>query len=642
MKMSKILNMMLSAAISALLAAAVFIVLDCILVCFQIRMEPVVFVCILGALFAGIHFCKAFTIKRKLWMIAVLTAAVCIVCAVSWLIWYPFQKNASYKNVDDGKAGLYANRDVMVIVPHEDDEANILGGVLEAFSHYGSNVRVVFSTNGDSGGAPFVRMQEAIDYCAYAGIPEENVIFLGYGDRWDSDAAYHLYNAPSGVVALSQQGATQTYGMPDHPAYREGSDYTVENFLGDLQSVILEYSPELIFCIDNDHHIDHRALSMAFEKVMGKILKENPQYRPTVLKGYAYGTAWYAEEDFYSLQILSTGNFFQEPYQQNPVSYHWEDRIRFPLDAGTLSRSLISSDAFRSLELYTSQYAQYRAQGMVNGDRVFWQRRTDSLCLDAVVEVSSGDGTLLNDFMRFDNHDLWEKADPENGIWIPESGDGQKTVTITFPEQQDVSTVVLCDHPSIEDNILNAVIQFDDGTVFETGPLHSGGAETQISVHKKDVSSFAITITQTEGAKAGLGEIEAYTEHKQGNLQLVKLMDTQGNFVYDYAVSEGADAEFLVYTHGDVSENYSVSCDNPAVRACLEDGKILVQCPEGEGGTIRLSCEGADLEDSIYVHNPGVFWEIQTMLGQKIEKFAVFQFRSTVLFRVGRTVGLMK
>ena len=40
-----------------------------------------------------------------------------------------------------------------------------------------------------------------------------------------------------------------------------------------------------------------------FDKVMGALLKEHPEYKPVVYKAYAYGTAWEAEPDFYSENI---------------------------------------------------------------------------------------------------------------------------------------------------------------------------------------------------------------------------------------------------------------------------------------------------------------------------------------------------
>lgn len=647
MKSRKIWNLLLSLAASGMLAAAAFVVLDSLAVFLELRMVPAVFFCILSALFVLFQFCKVFTLRRKGKLLLGLAAMAALVCALSWAIWYPFQKNGAYADPDMGKEALYGGRDVMVIVPHQDDEANILGGVLEEFRDYGSNVRVVFSTNGDNDGIPYTRMEEAIAYCAYAGIPEENVIFLGYGDRWDIDTGLHLYNAPAGMAVPSRYGAMATYGLDDHPAYNPDHEYTVENFLKDLKSVILEYTPELIFCIDYDDHIEHKALSLAFEKVMGEILKEDSQYRPVVLKAYAYGAAWFAEDDFYGIQIQSTKDIFAQPYLQQPAAYRWEQGIRFPVDGGTLSRSLVNSDAFRSLELYTSQDAQYRAMGIVNGDRIFWQRRTDSLCLGADIQVSSGDGQLLNNFMRADNFDLREQADPLNGIWIPDEKDTEKTVTVNFPEESAVDTVVLCDNPSVEHNILNAVLLFDDGTSVETGPLNPSGAATEIALDRKNVRSFQIKVTETEGNQAGLGEIEAYCESSQGDLRLVKLMDPEGNFVYDYRICEGDQARFRVYTYGDVpevnSENYTVSCDNPHIRVWMEADWIVAECPEGEQGTVHLSCKEEALADSIAVGNPGKLWQLHTKLGQRIEKFAVFQFRESIVSRVGRRIaGMLK
>lgn len=646
MKSRKFLNGAVSLALSAVLAAELFVILDCAAVFFQLRMVPAVFFCVLGALFVGIHFCKVLTVKRKVRLCLGLLVLVLAICAVSWAVWYPFQKNAAYRDVDEGKSRLYADRSVMVIVPHQDDEANILAGVLEAFADYGSQTRVVYVTNGDCDGIPEIRLQEAIDYCSYAGIPEENVIFLGYGDRWDIDMGFHLYNAPAAMVVPSRYGAVTTYGIQGHPAYRQDNPYTVENYLGDLESVILEYMPEVIFCIDYDDHIEHKAVSLAFEKGMGNILKNHPDYRPLVLKGYAYGTAWYAEADYYSRNVSATKDLFEAPYLQKPVLYRWEDAIRFPVDAAILSRSLVNSDGFRSLQLYSSQNAQYRAESILNGDKVFWQRRTDSLCIPAGIRVSSGEGQRLNDFMLVDNLDLREQADPIDGAWVPDEGDSEKTAEVTFPEKRDISTIVLYDHPGEKDNVRNAIIAFEDGTSFETGPLHPTGAATEIPVNKTGVKSFHVILTETEGSRAGLGEIEAYEAASQGDIGFVKFMDPDGNFAYDYCVSGEEAAHFQVYTYGDVpavnGENYAVSCDNHRITVTLTEGGILVQCPEGEQGTIRLICEEADVSDSIFLRNPGKLWEIHTKLGQTIERFAVFQFRETILSRVGRRVlGLL-
>lgn len=643
MKSRKFLNAAASLALSATLTAMLFAVVDCGAVFFQLRISSAAFAPIVAVIFTLLHFCKLFTPERKKKAILWLLTLGVLLCTVCWGIWHCFQKNAAYWDVDEEKKGLYADRNVMVLVPHQDDEVNLLCGVLEEFASYGSNVRVVYATNGDAEGIPETRLREAIAYCSYAGIPEENVIFLGYGDRWDNDRGVHLYNAPVGSVVSSRFGAAATYALEEHPAFHQGNSYTVENYLSDLEEVILTYKPGLIFCVDYDDHIEHQALSLSFEKVMGKILKENPQYRPMVYKGYAYGTAWFGEADFYSINLQSTGNLFQEPYLQKPENYRWEERLRLPVDGAVLSRSLANSGAFRSLELFSSQNAQYRAQSIVNGDKVFWQRRTDSVCMSAQIQVSSGDGALLNNFMLSDNLDLWHQPLPVDGAWIPEEEDSEKCAAVVLEEPADLYSIRLYDHPSETENVLNACIRFDDGQELETGALHCGGAATEIVVNKSGVKSFSITLTDTEGTDAGLTEIEAYAVPQQGSLRVIKLMDDAGNFVYDYCIAQGDSAQFGIYQYGGTpAENtFSVSCDNAGITVSLKDGVITVLCPEGESGTIRLEKDGA-VCDSIFVQNPGVLWKIHTRLGQRIEQFAVFQFRESIVFRIGRRIlGLL-
>ena len=60
----------------------------------------------------------------------------------------------------------------------------------------------------------------------------------------------------------SLSGRTETHAAPNHEAYREGTPYTRENLLGDLRSVIEEIRADVIFCVDYDENIDHRAVTM--------------------------------------------------------------------------------------------------------------------------------------------------------------------------------------------------------------------------------------------------------------------------------------------------------------------------------------------------------------------------------------------
>lgn len=568
----------------------------------------------LGSLFVG-----------KTWKIVTggLSLAACLLLAAGIFCWRDVSRDAGYVAADNGKAELYGGQKVMLLVPHQDDDINVLGGVIEEYTKYGSDVYVVFSTNGDYEGLTEVRTREAVTAMAAMGVPEENVIFLGYGDQWDP-AGPHIYNAEPGVVLTSAFGRTETYGTDWQGVYREGTPYTADNFLADIESVILEYKPDILYCIDYDYRIDHKALMLAFEKVMGKLLNAQQEYRPRVLKGYAYSTAWEAEADYYGDNLLATKNIFTEPYQQTPAVYRWEDRVRLPVHGENLSRSLAGSRAYELLSIYESQSAGWLAGRVYNSDKVFWERRTDSLCYGAEVTASSGDADLLNNFMLVDNFHLTDTFDqPYDGVWIPDEADTQRQVTITFPEPAVVNLVTLYDHPDPEKNVVEAVIAFDDGSYVQTGPLDPGGAENRFAVENKTVTSFTVTLLETEG-EAGLSEICAYTDAKVSARPFVKLMDKEENFLYDYWISADGYQEFLLYTDGgapSVSEgNYALSCSNDSCSVFWQEDKIAVECPVGESCEISVTDKTGKYADTVVIRNPGAAQRSWIRLWLRAEK----------------------
>lgn len=562
--------------------------------------------------------------KRVLKTAVVIMACLPLLAAGLFAGWKVFSDGAVFSGADAGKQQLYGDKKVMLIVPHQDDEINVLGGVMEEYVRYGSDVYVIFSTNGDAYGLAETRFREALDVCGHIGIPEENVIFLGYGDTLPGDGV-HLYNATGGKLATSSYGAKATYGTQAKGVWREGAKYTAENLLADLENVILTVRPELIFCSDYDNHIDHRALSLAFEKVMGRILNEDGSYRPVVMKGYAYGTAWYAPADFYEMNLLSTQDVFAV-YGQRPAVYRWSDRARLPVGDYTLSRSLFSSETFHTLSLHASQEAIFQASGIINGDKVFWHRSTESLLYDAEVSVGSGNGKLLTDFMLLESGDLMNMNHlPYDSVWIPQGG--ENTITVTFSENENVRQIRLYDHPSEEDNVLDAQIVFSDGTVIMTGPLDPAGAATVIAADVKDVSGFAVTLTKTEGSNAGLTELEAYRTVPDNGMRYLKITDTAGNFLYDYWMPSGSNGWLDLYTSGltpERLENLKLDWDSDKCWAGLENGSLRVIVPEGKSMLLTVSVADTDISDTVKISNPGKLTRLFNSLGQLLEE-QIFQ-----------------
>ena len=556
------------------------------------------------------------------WIAVAAIPALCALAVLSAiLIWKSFLPHAVYQETDFGKEALYGGKRVMLVVPHEDDDQNVLGGVLEQYVKYGSEVYVVFLTNGDKGGAGLGRIQEAIDVMGFLGIPEEHVIFLGYGDQW-APSGPHIYNAEADRPMTSYYGRTQTYGTDTHPAYNNGHLYTRQNLLDDLCGVILAYEPDVLFGCDFDGHADHMATSLFFEEAMGLVLAQKPGYTPLVLKGFAYSTAFYNPNDYYRINIGATQNPYATPYMPETNIYKWADRLRLPVAAPTISRSIENAGTYLAVKMYRLQSgARDQAFGIINGDKVFWQRDTSSLSYTAQVRVSSGEARRLNDFKLADSDDLIANGRPYDGAWVPAADDGEKSAELRLAASADVAYICLYDNPSETDNVLDALISFDDGSEIHTGPLDALGAATEIAVDKKNVSAVTVRLLETEGERAGLTEIELYSRRHDYGLRFIKLQNADEDFVYDYSIDRSGAEDFTLYAQGypaQLSEdNYTVRLDGKGCSAQIVDGKLHVECPRGKRCLVTLTSADGKVSDSALIASPD--W-LQS-LGQQIEAF---------------------
>lgn len=100
----------------------------------------------------------------------------------------PSAENISVKKIDliDGKN--HTPKNVLVVAAHEDDESIGSGGTIIQSVKDGDNVTLVMMTDGspaewgDNETYSQVRMNETIAAMTLAGLPEENIVFLGYDD----------------------------------------------------------------------------------------------------------------------------------------------------------------------------------------------------------------------------------------------------------------------------------------------------------------------------------------------------------------------------------------------------------------------------------------------------------------------------
>ena len=527
--------------------------------------------------------------------------------------------------------GLFSGHEVMVIVPHQDDCLNLCSGVMESYLEAGSRVRIVYVTNGDFGGKSWGirRIGESLASMEIIGIPPEDVFYLGYGDQWRGSR--HIYNASPDKVIPSQAKQRMTYGSEQHSAYREGTPYTRNNLKQNLRSVIEEFLPDTIFCIDFDGHRDHRAVCLFFEEVMGEILKSRQDYRPTVFKGFGYGTSWYAAKDFYSENPKSTLNPGITDYLLDDPCFVWQNRVRFPVSGHATGRFLRETTTFRMLEKHVSQKATKHATNVINGDKVYWLRDTSSLLYGAALSASSGNALLLNDFKLIDSDNVNEPESVITGnVWHPAKKDQEKTVSVQFASPVNISVLRLYDSPDLTSNILDALVTFDDGTSVSSGPLYTNGSPTELVFPVKTVSSFSVRLTETEGNGAGLCELEAYEKEPVRTIRWIKFLNESDDFLYDYWLQPSGRESLSLYAFpgalpGDLSSEYVLEpIADEMCSAVFSGDHIDVSCPPGHRFELTVrSLNDPSVYDTILISNPSAARRLLLSILQKKEKGSV-------------------
>lgn len=535
----------------------------------------------------------------------------------------------AYDYPETDRPGVYAGHEVLVIVPHQDDEVCILGGVFERYIAEGSRVRVLFTTNGDyvGGNSAETRMQEAINAMAVAGIPAEDVYFLGFGDQWHTS---HIYHQDDDTVLASHSGNKETYSTKTHDVWQEGVAYTRANYKACLRDLIETIQADTIFCIDFDGHQDHRALSLLFEEVMGEMLRDNPSYTPTVFKGFGYSLSWAADFDFYEENILSTVNPYDVPYMTEVNYYNWADRVRFPIAREALGRLKAPTTTYQMLVAYASQEAPGQGNRVLNGDRVFWHRPTESVLYRASFAAASGSTDVLNDFRYTDCVDVTNFYAAFAGhVWIPDVSDTDKCVEVALEEPSVLTEIRLFDNPSLEDNILKAEITLSDGSVHTVETLPTNGSAAIVPITSAEpVESFTVRILESEGAAAGLTEIEAYKETPDHGIRYIKLMNESDDFVYDYWIDLSGSERFTL--HGSniavdtAAEDFILTAEGDDSCSAVFDGNdILVTCPAGRSFTLTVqSKDDPTMSDAVRISNPSSAWRFTVDMLQRYERIA--------------------
>lgn len=447
---------------------------------------------------------------------------------------------------------------LMVIVPHEDDEINLAGASIYGAVQAGMRVICVFMTNGDWYYPGQVRMREAVRSLQCLGVPEEQIIFLGYPDGGvQGERNVYLRGREYPVQAGLHR---ETYGMETHPDFAwtacgQHQPYLWDCLLQDMEAVIEKYRADILMAVDLDWHPDHRLCSLAFETALGRILnRPGNTYCPRVLKGFAYCTAYESADDFSALNLLSTAycrgdeDMRSALYADNPA-LEWESRLRLPVPVPCRRPLLRKNPLYRAMCQHVSQRMFGRAGRIVNGDQVFWMRRTDNLAFAGRWSSSSGETEGLHDFLIARPRDMTGKRSDMTGVcWRP--GQEKKPwCRCSFAVPQRICRMVLYGNPEESGCILAAEIRFSNGAVYETGPLRRKAEPTRISFPvQNNVEWVEFRVLRTEGTGAGLSEWEIFENPDSGVRMLQILCD--GHFAYNWYVDRRRPPVVGVYCYG--------------------------------------------------------------------------------------------
>lgn len=557
------------------------------------------------------------TICRHLNKGALPLVVAVVIIVTQWESWGKYR-------TPDVQSTCYASfGKVLIIVPHQDDDTNIAGGILTQLQEQGE-VHVLFTTNGASIG----RLKEAIESLALYGIPEQNVYCLGYpqcAEKYNGapppkepdwgEEFEHMYHLAGDQLTTDYLHNIRTVSLPGMKGCAAGTECTRNNFKQNLSEVIRSIKPDTIICVDFDIHPDHRAASLLFDECMAGLMKADSSFTPFILKAFAYSTAWIAPMDFYADNLLSTQNPYPTPYMQEVNCYNWKERLRLPVGKESLSRVLAGNQIRESFMEYVS--AVPNSPGMenciVNADRVFWWRPTGNLLLNASITGGGSNLAHLNDFKLYDSTNVTRfPQKPYNHGWSPESGQGEICIQLQKPSK--IQQIRLYDHISPDNQIQQLTIILSNGQEIRASELPANGSALVIPTNCDALlTGFSIRIEKVCGANAGLAEIEAYSEAPTPPVKLVKLVDAQDNFMYDYTTPADGNLRVSLYTypHTDSHEYKVFLIRQGEEHELMPDpvsGCYSLHLPQGSAGE-KLEVRAADgrLLDSAYIQNPSQF-----------------------------------
>ena len=293
---------------------------------------------------------------------------------------------------------------------------------------------------------------------------------------------------------------------------------TKEQIKNEVKDCVLNIRSDVIVCVDYDSHADHRMVAAIFDDLILDLIKCN-NYKPIILKKFAYLGTWIGPDDFFSVFSKETLPHFENELEENKeyencLPYEWSDRIRVKANRRDYSLNFWKSKVFKAYCTYFTQCGFRHFFQASNADVVYWHRSTKSLLYYAKIVGSSGDVKYINDFAiakidsikkSFSGVDRFDAC-----AWIPLFCDGEKYFIASWDEPIYFSSFKLYQNfrvighiEKFEITLSNGFKQLFDCSVFDT--------DTYDIPCQRNISWMKFTIICGKG-EMGIREFELYEE----------------------------------------------------------------------------------------------------------------------------------
>jgi len=388
-----------------------------------------------------------------------------------------------------------------------------------------------------------------------------------------------------------------------------------------LKKIIVELQANIIFCADYDSQTDYKNLSADFDEVLGKILREDKDYRPEVYKKFACATALNSPPDFYSANLISTVHpklEVTDDYKFDLIdraNYSWSNRVRFPVPEVCQKTLLKDNPVAKAIQSYKNNFNAIR---ILNGDEVFFERRTDNQALTAKISAEK-----ICDFKILDAE--------KNSVFTFDWAEGvQVQKIVVYGNFLDDETAKI----EIKFDLDSSRIKIDSTGIFKlneykiVGILPAHGLPLIFDTEKIFVKRAEIKVLEC-GKNFGIGEVEffANAEPRRQIQPFIKL--TAGkDFFYKLFLPVEVEKISLSLYRFHVDEPVRISAESG-------DEKIFTEVLDGDSEFV-LNFNGANeiiltaevvgnpnIYDRAIIRRVGDLGQIQFKMFQWLDKIAV-------------------